>query len=141
MNIEKLRKLQSFIKENDIKDDTLVEKIMNINIDKPNTRKAYWESINGKCFKKKLNEVFIELTHIKSVDILSDDDVRVIVDRYMFKAYCQNITLNSNENIYLSNLNKDRYDGYTEITKEEYNDTVFKLKDLAEKSKALFSQL
>lgn len=59
----------------------------------------------------------------------------------MFKAYCQNITLNSNENIYLSNLNKDRYDGYTEITKEEYNDTVFKLKDLAEKSKALFSQL
>lgn len=141
MNIEKLRKLQNFIKENDIKDDKLVEEIMNINIDKPNTRKAYWESINGKFFKKKLNEVFIELTHIKSVEVLSDDNVKVVVDRYLFKPYCQNITLDISENIYLSNLGKNRYDGYTEITQEEYNDIVFKLKDLAEKSKALFSQL
>lgn len=140
MNIEKLRKLQSFIKENDIKDDKLVEEIMNINIDKPNTQKAYWESINGKFFKKKLNEVFIELTHIKSVEVLSDD-IKVVVDRYMFKPYCQNIMLESSENIYLSNVGRNLYDDYTEITQEEYDDIVCKLKDLAEKSKALFSQL
>lgn len=46
MKIEKLRKLQSFIKENDIKDDELVEEIMNIDVNKPNAQKAYWESMN-----------------------------------------------------------------------------------------------
>lgn len=42
MNTEKLRKLQNFIKTNDIEDDELVEEIMNIDLNKPNAQKAYW---------------------------------------------------------------------------------------------------
>lgn len=39
MNIEELRKLQSFIKENNIENDELLEKIMSIDIDKPDRQK------------------------------------------------------------------------------------------------------
>lgn len=142
MNTEKLRKLQNFIKTNDIEDDELVEEIMNINLNKPNAQKAYWESINGKFLKKKLDD-YIELIHIRSVDVPTDGDVKVTVDRYTFKTYAQNITLYSGENLYLFRRDIDRYkyNTYTEITKEEYDNIVRKLKDLAEKYKVLFSQL
>lgn len=140
MNTEKLRKLQNFIKTNDIEDDELVKEIMNIDLNKPNAQKAYWESINGKFLKKKLDD-YLELIHIRSVDVPTDGDVKVTVDKYTFKTYAQNITLYSGENFYLFNIDTDRYDTYAEITKEEYDDIVRKLKDLAEKSKVLFSQL
>lgn len=140
MNTEKLRKLQNFIKTNDIEDDELVKEIMNIDLNKPNAQKAYWESINGKFLKKKLDD-YLELIHIRSVDVPTDGDVKVTVDKYTFKTYAQNITLYSGENLYLFNIDTDRYDTYAEITKEEYDDIVRKLKDLAEKSKVLFSQL
>ena len=142
MNTEKLRKLQNFIKTNDIEDDELVEEIMNIDVNKPNAQKAYWESINGKFLKKKLDD-YLELIHIRSVAVPTDGDVKVTVDRYTFKTYAQNITLYSCENLYLFNRDIDRYkyNTHTEITKEEYDNIVRKLKDLAEKSKVLFSQL
>lgn len=142
MNKEKLRKLQNFIKTNDIEDDELVEEIMNIDVNNTNTQKAYWESINGKFLKKKLDD-YLELIHIRSVDVPTDGDVKVTVDRYTFKTYAKNITLYSGENLYLFNIDIDRYkyNTHTEITKEEYDDIVCKLKDLAEKSKVLFSQL
>lgn len=140
MNIEELRKLQSFIKENNIENDELLEKIMSIDVDKPYRQKAYWLSINGKFFKKKLN-THVELVHVSSVKVLSDNTIRAIVDRYTFKTYSQNINLYSEENHYLSNLYENRYDSYTEITKEEYDETVQKFKDLVEKSKTLFSEI
>lgn len=142
MNKEKLRKLQNFIKTNYIEDDELVEEIMNIDLNKPNAQKAYWESINGKFLKKKLDD-YIELIHIKSVDVSSDGNVKATVDKYTFKTYAKNITLYSGENLYLFNRDIDRYkyNTHTEITKEEYYNIVRKLKDLAEKSKVLFSQL
>lgn len=140
MNTEELRKLQSFIKENNIENDELLEKIMSIDVDKPDRQKVYWLSINGKFFKKKLN-THIELVHVSSVKVLSDNAIIVIVDRYTFKTYFQNITLYSEENHYLSNVYENRYDSYTEITKEEYDETVKKLKDLVEKSKTLFSEI
>ena len=140
MNTEELRKLQSFIKENNIENDELLEKIMSIDVDKPDRQKTYWLSINGKFFKKKLN-THVELVHVSSVKVLSDNTIRVIVDRYTFKTYSQNITLYSEENHYLSNLYENRYDSYTEITKEEYDETVQKFKDLVEKSKTLFSEI
>lgn len=140
MNTEELRKLQSFIKENNIENDELLEKIMSIDVDKPDRQKVYWLSINGKFFKKKLN-THVELVHVSSVKVLSDNTIRVIVDRYTFKTYFQNITLYSEENHYLSNVYENRYDSYTEITKEEYDETVKKLKDLVEKSKTLFSEI
>ena len=142
MNKEKLRKLQNFIKTNDIEDDELVEEIMNIDVNNTNTQKAYWESINGKFLKKKLDD-YLELIRIRSVDVPTDGDVKVTVDRYTFKTYAKNITLYSGENLYLFNIDIDRYkyNTHTEITKEEYDDIVCKLKDLAEKSKVLFSQL
>ena len=140
MNTEELRKLQSFIKENNIENDELLEKIMSIDVDKPDRQKAYWLSMNGKFFKKKLN-THVELVHVSSVKVLSDNAIRVIVDRYTFKTYSQNITLYNEENHYLSNVYENRYDSYTEITKEEYDETVKKLKDLVEKSKTLFSEI
>ena len=140
MNIEELRKLQSFIKENNIENDELLEKIMSIDIDKPDRQKAYWLSINGKFFKKKLN-THVELVYVSLVKVLSDNTVRVIVDRYTFKTYSKNITLYSEENHYLSNVYENRYDSYTEITKEEYDETVKKLKYLVEKSKTLFLEI
>ena len=106
-----------------------------------NTRKAYWESINGKFLKKKLDDYYIELTHITSVDVSIDGNVKVTVDRYIFNTYAQNINLYSGENLYLFNIDIDRYNTHTEITKEEYDDIVRKLKDLVEKSKVLLSQL
>lgn len=140
MNTEELRKLQSFIKENNIENDELLEKIMSIDVDKPDRQKVYWLSINGKFFKKKLN-THVELVHVSSVKVLSGNTIRVIVDRYTFKTYSQNIILYSEENHYLSNVYENRYDSYTEITKEEYDETVKKLKDLVEKSKTLFSEI
>ena len=140
MNTEELRKLQSFIKENNIENDELLEKIMSIDVDKSNRQKAYWLSINGKFFKEKLY-AHAELVHVSSVKVLSDNSIRVIVDRYTFKTYSKNIALYSEENHYLSNLYENRYDSYTEITKEEYDEVVHKLKDLVKKSKTLFSQI
>ena len=115
---------------------------MNIDLNKPNAQKAYWESINGKFLKKKLDD-YLELIHIRSVDVSTDGNVKVTVDKYTFKTYAQNITLYSCENLYLFNRDIDRYkyNTHTEITKEEYDNIVRKLKDLAEKSKVLFSQL
>ena len=141
MNTEEIRKLQSFIKENNIEYDELLEKIMSIDVDELKKIKKYWESINGKFLKKKLDDYYIELTHITSVDISIDGNVKLTVDRYIFNTYAQNITLHSGENLYLFNIDIDRYNAHTEITKEEYDDIVCKLKELAEKSKALFSQL
>ena len=140
MNIEELKKLQNFIKENNIGNDDLLEKIMSIDTDKPNRQKSYWQSVKGKFFKKKLSR-HIEILHIVSVEVSSDDNLRVNVDRYTFKTHSQNIILYSEENHYLSNLYENRYDSYTEITKEEYDETVHKLKDLVKKSKTLFSQI
>lgn len=112
---------------------------MSIDTDKPDRQKAYWLSINGKFFKKKLN-THIELVYVSSVKVLSDNIIKVIVDRYIFKTYSQNIILYSEENHYLSNVYENRYDSYIEITKEEYGETVInKLKNLVEKSKTLFS--
>ena len=140
MNTEEIKKLQNFIKENNIENDELLEKIMSIDVDKPDRQKAYWQSINGKFFKKKLN-THVELVHVSSVEILFDNTIRVTVNRYTFNTGYQNITLYSEENHYLSNLYENRYDSYTEITKEEYDETVHKLKDLVKKSKTLFSQI
>ena len=141
MNTEEIRKLQSFIKENNIEYDELLEKIMSIDVDELKKIKKYWESINGKFLKKKLDDYYIELTHITSVDVSIDGNVKVTVDRYIFNTYAQNITLYSGENLYLFNIDIDKYNTHTEITKEEYDDIVRKLKDLAEKSKVLLSQL
>ena len=113
---------------------------MSIDVDKPDRQKAYWQSINGKFFKKKLN-THVELVHVSSVEILFDNTIRVTVNRYTFNTGYQNITLYSEENHYLSNLYENRYDSYTEITKEEYDEVVHKLKDLVKKSKTLFSQI
>ena len=140
MNTEEIKKLQNFIKENNLQNDELLEKIMSIDVDKSDRQKSYWQSINGKFFKKKLNTQ-VELVHISSVKVLPDNSIRVIVDRYTFKTYSQNITLYSEENHYLSNVYENRYDSYIEITKEEYDETVQKLKDLVEKSKTLFSEI
>ena len=140
MNTEEIKKLQNFIKENNIENDELLEKIMSIDVDKPDRQKAYWQSINGKFFKKKLN-THVELVHVSSVEILFDNTIRVTVNRYTFNTGYQNITLYSEENHYLSNLYENRYDSYTEITKEEYDEVVHKLKDLVKKSKTLFSQI
>lgn len=144
MNTEKLIKLQNFIRENDIEDDDLVEEIMDIDVDDPNMQKDYldyWKSINGKFFKKKLNE-YIELTRILSVEVLLNNTVRVTVDRYAFNANSKNITLYNSESLpFVTNVDKNRYDSHTEITKEEYDDIVCKLKDLAENIKLYFSQL
>ena len=140
MNTEEIKKLQNFIKENNIENDELLEKIMSIDVDKPDRQKAYWQSINGKFFKKKLNTQ-VELVHVSSVEILFDNTIRVTVNRYTFNTGYQNITLYSEENHYLSNLYENRYDSYTEITKEEYDETVKKLKYLVEKSKTLFLEI
>ena len=140
MNTEELRKLQSFIKENNIENDELLEKIMSIDVDKSNRQKAYWLSINGKFVKEKLY-AHAELVHVSSVKVLSDNSIRVIVDRYTFKTYSKNIALYSEENHYLSDVSENRYDSYTEITKEEYGETVKKFKDLVEKSKTLFLEI
>ena len=140
MNTEEIKKLQNFIKENNLQNDELLENIMSIDADKPNRQKDYWQSINGKFFKKKLSTQ-VELVHVSSVEILFDNTIRVTVNRYTFNTGYQNITLYSEENHYLSNLYENRYDSYTEITKEEYDEVVHKLKDLVKKSKTLFSQI
>ena len=140
MNPEEIKKLQNFIKENNLQNDELLEKIMSIDADKPNRQKDYWQSINGKFFKKKLSTQ-VELVHVSSVEILFDNTIRVTVNRYTFNTGYQNITLYSEENHYIYNLYENRYDNYTEITKEEYDEVVHKLKDLVKKSKTLFSQI
>ena len=140
MNTEEIKKLQNFIKENNLQNDELLEKIMSIDADKPNRQKDYWQSINGKFFKKKLSTQ-VELVHVSSVEILFDNTIRVTVNRYTFNTGYQNITLYSEENHYIYNLYENRYDSYTEITKEEYDEVVHKLKDLVKKSKTLFSQI
>ena len=63
MNTEEIKKLQNFIKENNIENDELLEKIMSIDVDKPDRQKVYWQSINGKFFEKKLN-THVELVHV-----------------------------------------------------------------------------
>ena len=140
MNTEEIKKLQNFIKENNLQNDELLEKIMSIDVDKSNRQKSYWQSINGKFFKKKLNTQ-VELVHVSSVEILFDNTIRVTVNRYTFNTGYQNITLYSEENHYIYNLYENRYDSYVEITKEEYDEVVHKLKDLVKKSKTLFSQI
>ena len=140
MNPEEIKKLQNFIKENNLQNDELLEKIMSIDADKPNRQKDYWQSINGKFFKKKLSTQ-VELVHVSSVEILFDNTIRVTVNRYTFNTGYQNITLYSEENHYIYNLYENRYDKYTEITKEEDDEVVHKLKDLVKKSKTLFSQI
>lgn len=140
MNTEELKKLQSFIRENNMENDDLLEKIMSIDADKPNRQKDYWQSINGKFFKKKLS-TYVEFVHISSVEVLPDSDIRVIVNRYTFKTNSQNIILHSEENHCLYDIYENRYDNYTEITKEEYSESIRELKDLVKKSKTLFSQI
>ena len=140
MSTEEIKKLQNFIKENNLQNDELLEKIMSIDVDKSDRQKSYWQSINGKFFKKKLN-THVDLIHVSSVEILFDNTIRVTVNRYTFNTGYQNITLYSEENHFISNLYENRYDSYIEITKEEYDEVVHKLKDLVKKSKTLFSQI
>ena len=46
---------------------------MSIDADKPNRQKDYWQSINGKFFKKKLSTQ-VELVHVSSVKVLFSSD-------------------------------------------------------------------
>lgn len=140
MNKEEIKKLQNFIKENNLQNDELLEKIMSIDVDKSDRQKSYWQSINGKFFKKKLNTQ-VELVHVSSVEILFDNTIRVTVNRYTFNTGYQNISLYSEENHYIYNLYENRYNSYVEITREEYDEILHKLKDLVKKSKTLFSQI
>ena len=140
MNKEEIKKLQNFIKENNLQNDELLEKIMSIDVDKSERQKSYWQSINGKFFKKKLNTQ-VEIVHVSSVEILFDNTIRVTVNRYTFNTGYQNISLYSEENHYIYNLYENRYDSYVEITREEYDEILHKLKDLVKKSKTLFSQI
>lgn len=140
MNKEEIKKLQNFIKENNLQNDELLEKIMSIDVDKFDRQKSYWQSINGKFFKKKLNTQ-VELVHVSSVEILFENTIRVTVNRYTFNTGYQNITLYSEENHYIYNLYENRYDSYVEITREEYDEVLHKLKDLVKKFKTLFSQI
>ena len=52
---------------------------MSIDTDKPDRQKAYWLSINGKFFKKKLN-THIELVYVSSVKVLSDNIVCIFIN-------------------------------------------------------------
>lgn len=141
MNTEKLRKLQSFIKENNIEDDELVEQIMCIDVDEPKKIKAYWESINNKFFKK-MYDTFVEFVHVSSVRVLSEDNVHAYIDGYRFNIY-NGIYLNyeNNYEISCSIEEHNTYNDFKEITEEEYNETICKLKDLVEKSENIFKQI
>ena len=143
MNIEKLKKLQHFIKENNIEDDDLVEEIMCIDVDEPKKIKAYWESINNKFFKKTY-DTFAEFVHIISVKVLSEDNIHACIDRYRFNTYdgvylylnCEN-----NYDFSCSIEEHNTYNNYKEITEEEYNKSICKLKDLVKQSENIFKQI
>ena len=141
MNTEKLRKLQNFIKENNIEDDELVEQIMCIDADESNKIKAYWESITNKFFKKTY-DTFVEFVHVSSVRVLSEDNIHAYIDRYKFNIY-NGICLNCENNYEIScSLDEhSMFNNYKEITEEEYNKTICKLKDLVEKSENIFKQI
>ena len=142
MNTEKLRKLQSFIKENNIEDDELVEQIMCIDVDEPKKIKAYWESINNKFFKKTYDNTFVEFVHIISVKVLSEDNIHACIDRYRFNVY-NGVYLNCENNYDFSCSIEEHntYNDYKEITEEEYNKTICKLKDLVKQSENIFKQI
>lgn len=141
MNTEKLRKLQSFIKENNIEDDELVEQIMCIDIDEPKKIKAYWESINNKFFKKTY-DTFVEFVHVSSVRVLSEDNIHAYIDRYRFNIY-NGIYLNYENNYEISCSIEEHniFNDYKEITEEEYNKSISKLKDLVKQSENIFKQI
>lgn len=141
MNAEKLRKLQNFIKENNIEDDELVEQIMCIDADESKKIKAYWESITNKFFKKTY-DTFVEFVHISSVRVLSEDNIHAYIDRYRFNIY-NSIYLNfeNNYEISCSIEEHNTYNDFKEITEEEYNKTICKLKDLIEQSENIFKQI
>lgn len=141
MNTEKLRKLQSFIKENNIEDDELVEQIMCIDADKTKKIKAYWESINNKFFKKTY-DTFVEFVHVSSVRVLSEDNIHAYIDRYRFNIY-NGIYLNYENNYEISCSIEEHniLNDYKEITEEEYNKTICKLKDLLKQSENIFKQI
>ena len=142
MNTEKLRKLQSFIKENNIEDDELVEQIMCIDVDESKKIKNYWESVTNKFFKKTY-DTFVEFVHISSVKVLSEDNVHACIDRYRFNTYKRSIYLNfeNNYEISCSIEEHNTYNDFKEITGEEYNKSICKLKDLVKQSKTLFSEI
>lgn len=142
MNTEKLRKLQSFIKENNIEDDYLVEEIMCIDVDEPKKIKVYWESINNKFFKKTYDNTFVEFVHIISVKVLSEDNIHACIDRYRFNIH-NGVYLNC-ENHYdfsCSIEEHNTYNDYKEITGEEYDEAVKKLKDFVKQSENIFKQI
>lgn len=141
MNTEKLRKLQSFIKENNIEDDELVEQIMCIDVDESKKIKAYWESITNKFFKKTY-DTFVEFVHISSVKVLSEDNVYACIDRYRFNIY-NGIYLNfeNNYEMLCSIEEHNIYNDYKEITEEEYNKSICKLKGLVKQSENIFKQI
>lgn len=141
MNIEELRKLQNYIKENNIEKDVLVEHIMHIDVDAPKKIKEYWESINNKFFKKTY-DTYVELVHVTSVKVLSEDNVHAHIDRYRFNIY-NGIYLNY-ENIYeisCSIEEHNTYNDFKEITEEEYNEIVCKFKYLIQQSETIFKQI
>lgn len=143
MNIEKLKKLQHFIKENNIEDDDLVEEIMCIDVDEPKKIKAYWESINNKFFKK-TSDTFAEFVHIISVKVLSEDSIHACIDRYRFNTYDGVYLYLNCENYYdisCSIEEHNTYNNYKEITEEEYNKSICKLKDLVKQSENIFKQI
>lgn len=141
MNTEKLRKLQNFIKENNIEDDELVEQIMCIDADESKKIKAYWESINNKFFKKTY-DTFVEFVHISSVRVLSEDNIYAYIDRYRFNTYnCIYLNCENNYEISCSIEEHNIFNDYKEITEEEYNKSICKLKDLVKQSENIFKQI
>ena len=146
MNTEELRKLQNYIKENNIEKDVLVEHIMHIDIDAPKKIKEYLESINNKFFKKTY-DTYVELVHVTSVKVLSEDNVHAYIDRYRFNTrggiYGNGIYLNceSNYEIYCSIEANNMYNNYKELTEEEYNEIVCKFKYLIQQAEAIFKQV
>ena len=141
MNKEKLIKLQNFIKENNIEDDELVEQIMCIDADESKKIKAYWESMNNRFFKK-THDTFAEFVHISSVKVSSEYNVRAYIDRYAFNIY-NGIFLNCENNYEIScSLDEhSTFNDYKEITEDEYNKTICKLKDLVKQSENIFKQI
>ena len=141
MNTEKLIKLQSFIKENSLEDDALVEEIMRIDVDSSKRLKSYWESINNKFFKRTFDKCVV-FVHVSSVKILSEENiVYVHEDRYRFNIK-DGIHLDCETNYDVSHsFGMHSYDAYEEITKKEYNEAIRKIKDLVKQSENVFKQI
>ncbi len=138
MNTEKLIKLQSFIKENSLENDALVEEIMSIDAESSKRLKSYWESINNKFFKKTFDRG-VEFVNVSSVKILSEYNiVYAHIDRYRFTIK-DGIYLDCETNYDVSySFGMHTYDYYEEITKKEYNEAIRKIKDLVKQSENVF---